>query len=106
MYRRSLLAPMVTIVGTKLGGGGGIRTPEAYALRFSRPPPSTTRPPPHVPAAAVILPPLQVADHPSDSLSVSAPTAPRHRKAPSPVGEGAGGEVATAAGSCPAVPRR
>ena len=27
------------------GGAGGIRTPGACALRFSRPPPSTTRPP-------------------------------------------------------------
>src|SRR5436309_3474143 len=26
------------------GGGGGIRTPGAFALRFSRPSPSTTRP--------------------------------------------------------------
>ena len=31
-------------ISASLGGGGGIRTPGAFALRFSRPSPSTTRP--------------------------------------------------------------
>ena len=44
--RPSLLHPRVRpgAPGTPPGGGGGIRTPGAFAQRFSRPPPSTARP--------------------------------------------------------------